>query len=202
MKLQFLQKGTPIILIDNFFTDNQLSAVFKELDILNPHFLDPDQTGSAKNIESGTLLKNNKGIFLDEVYKDHTFSPICNSIVSNLSNENSNINNLWYPPWISVTWKNTTNISFLVNCYSDSDYYEYHTDVSVFTLLIWLWKEPKSFDGGNLKLESYSEDIECKNNCGIIFPSGELHAVTPVKLKNSDNKRYSIACFFACCSHH
>jgi hypothetical protein len=60
-----------ILIINNTFDQNELSAVWKELDFLKSSnsFLDAEKTSSAIDSE-GNLLKQNKAVFLESIYKN------------------------------------------------------------------------------------------------------------------------------------
>jgi len=67
----------------------------------------------------------------------------------------------------------------LVSYYEDSGHYKSHVDNSIITAIHYLWKEPKTFTGGELYFGNFEVPIE--NNCMLIFPSCTLHEVKPLK---------------------
>ena len=193
MEVKLNDNPTPHLLLENVFTDDELESIWTELKFLRPNFLDASKTGSAKDEDNETLLKNNTGLFMYELYKNNSISPILNNVIKVAWY--SSLADYWYPLWIKSTYENTNWDSVLVSYYENGNYYHPHSDVSMFTMLIWLWKEPKKFLGGNLYFPNHDYIVECKNNCGIIFLSGEKHGVTPVELSEEEHGRYCITMF-------
>ena len=68
----------------------------------------------------------------------------------------------------------------------------------MFSMLIWLYKTPKKFKGGEFSFKKENRKIELKNNRMILFPSYLEHKVTKLNMKNSgdNNGRYTITHFF------
>jgi hypothetical protein len=199
MQVSFVTDPTPHVLLENIFSEEELELIWHELEALTPSLDTPKMTGSAfYEDEQKTLKKNNRGLFLHEVYYRHSVSPIIHFSEKKLFNEiyeQFNENHWFYKTWRSCNWDTT-----LLSYYENSNYYEKHRDTCVFTALFWLWKEPKKFEGGNLTLTEHNYNIECKNNCGIVFPGAEEHAVSEVKLPeefaNKNLGRYVISVFF------
>jgi len=74
-----------------------------------------------------------------------------------------------------------------VKYYEDGDYYKSHRDNARFTSLTYLYKEPKSFTGGDLYFEEFDYTIPIQNNILILFTGCLLHASTDLKM-NEDKK--------------
>jgi hypothetical protein len=81
---------------------------------------------------------------------------------------------------------------------NDSDYLP-HRDDSNYTAITFFYKEPKSFEGGELFFPEFDYTFECKNNHVILFPGYVLHGVKKIQMKNntfcSGMGRYSMAQF-------
>ena len=105
------------------------------------------------------------------------------------------VTNSWEVNWIRKMYSNTNWSCLLTSYYKNGDYYLPHTDNAVFTFLIWLWKEPKKFEGGNFYFSDINHKVECKNNSGIIFLSSEKHEVDKVITEHNDFGRYCITMF-------
>jgi len=94
----------------------------------------------------------------------------------------------------------TTVDSTLISYYEDTQYYKPHADLAKYSVLIWVFKEPKKFTGGDLILTDLDLKIECKNNRMVLFPGMCLHEVTEIKMKKGKNKlgdgRWCIVHFF------
>lgn len=189
----------PVAVIDNYYSKIAYEKIWQEICFLNNHpdkFKNPDDTGSAFRTENNKvhLLKQNKAIAVDYVYKDRSMSDILTEtrliftpeVVNTLSNHHKMFDYIKY----------ANADGTLLNYYETSDYYEPHYDIATFTVLTFLYKEPKKFTGGDLVIEN-ELTIECKSNRTAIFPSVLLHAVEPVdigdNLTGGNYGRYSIA---------
>lgn len=192
MKLTSHSEPSPHILLENVFTSNQLDNIWREINFITPHLTSVEYSGSAKS-ESGTILKKNRGLFLHQVYVDTVMSPICQE--SCKVAWKSGISDYWISPWLRNMYNHTNWNNLLLSYYENTDHYKPHIDESVFTMLLWLWKEPKKFSGGNLYFPDVNYAVECKNNCGIIFMSNEKHAVDPIILDTPGYGRYCISVF-------
>jgi Rps23 Pro-64 3,4-dihydroxylase Tpa1-like proline 4-hydroxylase len=69
----------------------------------------------------------------------------------------------------------------------------------MWTMLIWFFKEPKKFKGGDLILNDFETAFECKHNRMLLFPSHYEHSVAPISLaeeyKHKGMGRYTITNF-------
>jgi len=179
MKIEVFEEPFPYIQIYNFYTDEELELIWKELNfILNEHNLaSPSETGSAR--KDGVPLKSNQGIFLDSFYENRESSNILrlNRKFFEVSEKIFGKCNNWF-------LKNfKSNLDWtLISYYENGDYYHKHTDIAFATCLTWLYQEPKSFEGGNLLFEDYDIEIKIKNNSLIFFPSIIPHTVTKVSM--------------------
>lgn len=201
MQLSFYEvKKLPVVMIDNFFDPIACEKIWQELCFLHSNLLPPDLTAAAWKIdENGNkiALKSNSGAFLDGVYNDRNFSFILkenrklfqSDFVEKLIDEHVIFRH------IAICNSDTT----LINYYENSDYYDYHHDMSRITALSWFYKKPKAFSGGELIFEDDSLTIECLHNRMVIFPSVIKHKVCPVKVSENfigeNYGRYSMAQF-------
>ena len=64
-------------------------------------------------------------------------------------------------PLHAESFCHTNSDSTMISYYDTGKYYKPHIDSTHFTCLIWLFKEPKQFKGGDLKLIPAKETIEC-----------------------------------------
>jgi hypothetical protein len=192
MKLKYCDKPSPHILLEDVFTDSQLVNIWKELEFLTPNLVSGSKTAPARSADK-ISLKQNKGLFLYQTYTDSRVSPICQE--SARVAWHSGISDYWGEQWLRSMYSRTNWDAVLLSYYENNDHYMPHIDEAVFTMLLWLWKEPKKFLGGNLHFTDHNHVIECKNNCGIIFMSHERHAVDPIELNTPDYGRYCISFF-------
>ena len=179
--------------IKDVFNDNQLKDIWKELESYqdNDEFFDPQTTGGAHD-DDGKLLKQNKALFIEGESKIHQYTNeqiLQPSIVNHPSS--------WF--FNGVNWNDETT---MVSYYDHNDYYEPHNDISMLTACIWLYKEPKEFDGGVFSFPSYGMRFKCYNNCAVVFPSNIFHSVSKVIIKDQEKRnkglgRYTITQFAA-----
>ncbi len=207
--IQYINEGFPLAIVDNYYTPEELSLVWEELDFLTyKDKLDPpDLTGTAQI--DGKNAKQNSGLFLDSLYAKRELSNIMtvnsesimrnwNEIMVASHNEKD-----WFFREISREWLKSNTM--LMSYYEDEDYYETHKDAAVITVLHWLYREPKRFKGGDLIFPDYKDDngnpmgVEVVNNRTILFPSCISHQVIPIimeeKYKNQKLGRYCITQF-------
>lgn len=192
--------GLPVVVLDNFFNEAALKEMWLELDyfIGNKMFQPPEFTGSAKTFD-GNLLKRNQALQLDNYYQQNRN----NSAILKRTQK------LFNPDFMDevldthIFWrylKHSNSDGTLVSYYENSDYYKPHFDYATITALVWLFKEPKHFEGGDLILES-TQKIEVKSNRVILFPSILSHEVTPISMPeektNSNLGRFTISKFIS-----
>lgn len=196
MNMKFFSvKNMPIVVIDEFYDASAYDRMFQELEFLNndKKFYGPGLTGSALDRFTGTPIKKNIGIILDEVYNDKTISNILKENKKLFLDEITDLL-MEHNVFFRYLRGDVINIT-LVQYYEDADYYDFHTDASTLTAITWFYKEPKKFDGGDLIFEDNSV-IRCLANRIVIFPSVLYHSVAKVSmnLEDRDKKlgRYSI----------
>ena len=178
------------------YVSPMFSYIFDELNFVNNPYLmrGPEQTGSSYN--DGRLKKQNKGLFLSDLFVDVNSSSIwrCSRKIFNKDTiEYSKLH-------LSNTSVLSTNFSsILYSYYENADHYKSHRDSSVVTVLFWFFQEPKRFYGGDLKFDDTGEVIKVENNTMIMFPSWANHSVSEVKMNdrflNKKLGRYCISMF-------
>lgn len=178
-KYTFFTEPVPHCIIRNYYNDEELEGIWEEIEFLKPRLLEPGVTGAAED-ENGNFKKNNRGIFLENVYgESQNFSNILK--INKLLGDPDILSNLKGKHWFYNYLTNSCDkliYSTLISYYSDGGYYKPHTDSAVATCISYHWREPKKFRGGDLYFGDYRVPIE--NNCMIIFPSCTEHEVTPV----------------------
>ena len=206
MAVSTCKQPYPCIIIDNLYNYNEQNLIWNELNFLldGNKFQGPEGTGTSTLSSEPDNIKyrsNKKGIWLDNLYKNRS--------ISNILTVNRKLFKYWdeiLPKDIDCWWwkcimsseKMLEQDTTLISYYEDGEYYETHFDLSQLTTLTWFYKEPKSFDGGDLiinppydhllsKTNSLSPyKIEVKHNRMVIFPGIVPHQVTSVKM----NKMY------------
>lgn len=190
----------PHAIVDNFYNDFELSAVWRELDFLtHPDKLcSENDTASAKS--DGVQLKKNFGLFLDEAYANNrSISDILRIGRNTFTSEM--LTYLQQQHWIFKYIARCSSDYMLLSYYENNSSYKPHVDKCTMTSLTHLFKQPKKFTGGDLVFTEFDNyTLPVQNNRCIIFPSIIEHAVTEVRLpedeKMTGNGRYCVTHFF------
>ena len=198
MKFTIHKDPLPFLYIEEIFSKEELSPIYNELDFILPKLLLPKDTQSAVDRE-GNYSKKNTGIFLDDMYSNRKFSNIL-SINRKLYNEDIVNAAIECAPAYGIL--RTVGLdSTLISYYEKSDYYKPHFDTSALTIVVWFFKQPKNFTGGEFKFTNYDINIPIKNNSGVVFFSSYLHEVSSTELIDSTvpgSGRFSMSLF---CRH-
>lgn len=189
MNAEFYIEPVPHCVIRNVYTQDDTDKIFKEIDFLKTRLKDPKFTGSAL-FPDGNPKKRNTGMFLEETYGLPQFSDIVT------------INRKLFPVIVDIVkdkhWVfryltgDAVKITTLLSCYDEEDYYKSHIDQGVLTCISYIWREPKTFEGGDLYFGDYRVPIE--NNSLLLFPSCTEHEVKNV----TGHGRFSITQFVTC----
>lgn len=170
MKYQFFTDPVAFCIINDYYTEDEVEQILQNLDNLRNELQTPENTGSARNI-SGQLRKQNKGVFIenDESVLIKLNRKLFGEVAWDLSKHN------WFYDYLKQDVYDRTLVSY----YEDGGYYKPHRDKSIVTAIYYVWKEPKSFDGGELYFGEFKVPIV--NNCLLVFPSTTEHEVKMVK---------------------
>jgi hypothetical protein len=177
--------------IDNFYTDEELSLVTQEIIDLEPHSLSPKATTTAISDDNKELLKSGKGLFLHEHFKnDLTASKILHINRKIFSDELNKIFIDFDPSFAHI--RHSTSDEVLLNFYRDKDKYLPHRDgfpISAITFL-----KVGEFEGGNFLFPEYNETVLVKNNRVVIFHGCIQHQAEEIRA-DDNSYRVSIAHF-------
>jgi len=184
-------KDIDIIIAKNVFTQKEQEDIWNELHTIsnNNIFLPPEKTGSSTYAD-GSLKKKNSAIFLDELYTStgRNLSAILNYTQRFFSEEIKN--SIQNEKNIFGMMKKANCHATLVNYYENSDYYDFHDDECAFSILSYIFKEPRKFKGGNIVFKENENakevEIQVENNMSIIFPSFYQHKVIGLKMEKED----------------
>ena len=172
----------PFLVIDNFYSKENLNLIWKELDFLIDKVRPEDKVVAKKD---GKSLASVKRVYLDTLYNDRKTSNILEFFPSKLySDEIIDTYVDLVPSGINFATSNydSTQLSY----YENKDGYKPHTDVFQHTALTWLFKEPKKFEGGDLVFTQSNIKIDCMYNRTVLFPSWYYHGVTQIKMNDED----------------
>jgi hypothetical protein len=186
--------GIPLAYVDDFFSAFEAKAMLTEMERLKDSFGGPETTGGA--VKNGEPLKRAMGLFLRDHYENLADSMIYRSTQKYFSPDllATLRGKAWYTRYMEDHYK--PSVATQVLYYEDSGGYGNHTDLATVTVLCWLHKEPRAFEGGDIVFEETTR-IEMRHNRVLFFPSVARHEVTPVKmLQNKDGYgRYCISNF-------
>ena len=178
----------------NFLTKTELDMVWREVDFLSDKLMPPIETGGAIDDKTANFLKKNTGIFIERIM-DTSFSAIHNSLGKITKEEFVKEVEGLHPAYNYL--QRINRFSYLVNYYDKDDFYKAHKDSCVLSGLLFLYKEPKQFEGGELVFTDTGQTITPENNLFVLFPSYLKHQVNPVIMDEAGTGygRYSIAGF-------
>tara|TARA_Y100000310_G_scaffold109463_1_gene107921 strand:- start:2100 stop:2738 length:639 start_codon:yes stop_codon:yes gene_type:complete len=191
------------LLIDEFYDKKEEKSIWQELEFYSGKYMDADQdtTGArAVDVKTGKCINSSYRVYLDKIYKSDCrhFSnilslngKILDKSILKVVRENMPMAPLW-----EMTNCDFTQISY----YDSGDFYGGHVDNFNWTAVIWFFKKPKRFTGGDFILPAPNKKIECKHNRLVMFPSYYFHSVTPItmekKYKNKGLGRYTLTHFY------
>ena len=195
----------PFIVVDNWYLPDEERAVWSEIEfyISNPFILEStDEDTTVARYDDNTSKAKSKRIFLGKIYRNTEYaiktSHINNCLYKQRTQEFKNIlEENCLPYYRSFESSNADNT--MLTFYRDTDYYHTHYDSLSWTCLIWMVKEPRTFDGGDFELTDINQTIELKNNRMIMFPSCFNHRVKPLVYHEKNNKsfgKYTITHFY------
>lgn len=180
-------KGGPELLVS--YCDG--SDALREIKLLEPVFNNPEKTGTAKN-EDGSAKKQNRGIFINDVYMPlyANCSPTSQTIQEFIE---ESAKKQYTPLSAFQSLYSLKGWDILFSGYKNGDFYKAHRDDSKMTVLLWLGE--KDFKGGDLYFPDFDYAIEYEPNKLIMFPSHYQHEVTPISTDQEGFVRYCASAF-------
>jgi len=192
LTIELRQEPFPHAIIQNFYDQEELSLIWRELDFLtSPHKLEHPSLHGSNAIDELTGLSKTQslGLSLDENYSG-------NRNISDILRLNRKI----FHPEIIQTFESLSpllghlkiiNENFTkIKYYENGDYYRKHEDTSRFTVVTYFYKEPKAFTGGDLYFNDYDYTIPIENNMLVFFVGCITHSSLDVKM-NGDYPKCS-----------
>ena len=193
---------TPFLVVDNFYNKEEQDLIWTELDFHKDNFVIDEGTanrGVAIN-NNGKSIANLSRIYLDELYKNkREQSNILQCYQKLFTRE---IINKYKEKTIAARTYAITNTDWSqVSYYENNNNYDKHFDEFMHSCLIWFYRKPKRFDGGDLIFTDLNETVKCKHNRMILFPSYYYHKVNKVimkeQYKNKGLGRFCLTHFFS-----
>ena len=172
----------PFLVIDNFYSKENLNLIWKELDFLIDKVRPEDKVVAQRD---GKPLASVKRVYLDTLYNDRKTSNILEFFPSQLYNDEIRDTYVDLVP-SGINFATSNYDSTQLSYYENKDGYKPHTDVFQHTALTWLFKEPKKFVGGDLVFTQSNTKVDCMYNRTVLFPSWYYHGVTQIKMNDED----------------
>ena len=178
MKITSHTDPFPFLYIENLYTEEELRLIFAELDYYqsNQKILNLN-TYSATDADGNSKSKR-KGQFLDHIFGNRQHSNILNInrklFERGLICERSD--NYFFRHFVP------TEDYSLLSYYENEGKYEPHVDNCVASICIWLWKEPKKFEGGDFFFPDFNKRIKVQTNHAVVFPSVIQHSVDEIQM--------------------
>ncbi len=174
----------PFIVVDNWYTPEEEEGVWSELNLFS-HMTDihrAEDTIVARE-KDGTSKGYSYRWYTNNFYHSDNFDrmPIERCLYKVRGEEFRDLIDFCVPYKRSFGVSNRN--ANLISYYESNDYYDAHFDSFSWTHLVWFYKEPKKFDGGEFVLDEPGVTVKCKHNRAILFPCPYLHRVTPIKMK-------------------
>jgi hypothetical protein len=202
MEFNYIADGIDAVVIDNFYTQDQLKEIMVELkQLTTPEILlrEQDLVSAETN---GQPIASKNGVFLESIFKDWSQSKLITHSLTQTHSEEFAEGLFKFNTMFKSLFQ--CNIrSHLLSYYENSDYYKPHQDGFFFTILNYFNVEPKQFSGGEIVLKSCNSSkeatIEPRNNRTVVILSCTIHEVREIKssLNNSfsGNGRYCNSVF-------
>ena len=155
MQIEHINEEFPYTIIRELYTEEQKERIWKELDDHQSNLI---RVEDNRNRCWCRILDHNPYTLhvSEEVFENKLKTIVDNNLVPDES-------------------------SFL-SYYEDGDYFKPHEDKCKITILNWMYKEPKRFEGGELVFTDYNKTIELESNKAIIFPGKIKHAVNTTSM--------------------
>lgn len=175
------------IVIDNFYTAQELKEIKKEIKILNIIAQHPDIAHTAHD-ENGNIKKSGRVTYLDHYYANNRNESailkygrkLYNAVIYNkIESEDVAFKQ------IRLSEADST----IVNFYGNNQEYKEHEDATSLTCVTFLGIG--KFIGGNFYFPEINKQIEYKENRTVIFPGCAKHLAQPIKAE-PNNYRVSI----------
>ena len=194
-------KGVEIVHLDNVFNTEEMNEFWSLFDLAKLYRRVDSRT--ATNAD-GSLKRKGSGLFLEELRVMGNNPYFVDDILRNK-----------YLQIASAIHKQITPLSFLNSMFrthseptntllqfyeEDNDAYDEHDDESLYSICLFIHKEPKNFTGGQFYIKDLDVSVEKLNNTGILFPSYLIHNVKPIKIIDKNVKncgRYSLSSFIS-----
>ena len=171
--------GVQYVVVEDYFEEEQVQRMLTELSLIQHK----SEFQLPKGMEKS--YKKNTSIPLEDVWVDRDCSPVLTNMDS-IYQDKTLITQIKDTGYIYNGWYNTNTDRTFVTFSKKGDHYKPHMDIAQFTLMYYLWEEPKPFEGGDIILstdkqqDDWSVKISIKRNMLVVFPSPTWHEVRPI----------------------
>ena len=191
MVIHKIKEPFPHLIIEDFYSEDELKLIWQELDFL---------TSANKLLPAnlnGSTEANHLSVVLDKIYADRNISNILTinrkTFSKKIKDDFVELNPLL--AHINLVNTDLTKIKY----YENYNGYKKHQDLARFTALTYFYKEPKSFEGGDLYFNDFDYIIKLKNNMFVLFVGALWHESLPISLKQdghiTGNGKYTMTQF-------
>jgi hypothetical protein len=186
MEFNYIADGIDAVVIDNFYSEEQLKEIMLELKWLTKPsvMVGEENLSSAKDEQSKEFLTSKSGIFLETVFLNWRHSALIKYPIDNFTKDIVRDKLLEFNPLFKMFY-NIDSRTHLLSYYENSDFYKPHTDSTVFTVLNYFFNEPKKFTGGDIKLYGFNNkkeaEVDIRHNRVIIITGNTFHEVKQIK---------------------
>jgi len=203
MEFNYIADGIDAVVIDNFYTEEQLVDINNELAFLTkPSIMEEDKDKLEADVDiHGKYITTKAGVWVDTVFRDWKHSSLISYPMTNFGKQETTDKIISYNSLFSLFYHCNVR-THLLSYYENAGYYSKHVDSAAFTVLSYFHKEPKAFTGGNIILHNRDNtrkaNVEIKNNRVIVIPSCTVHEVEKIEMtskKLSGEGRYCCAIF-------
>lgn len=188
-----------VMVIDDYYSKQEFKQILTEIKLLHSnehadHTVKYENTASNLDEFGNPVLLANRNLFwLDGIYADRNYSAYFRYYQKFLKLDE-------FKEFITAPTTNSilhTKVdTTLVSIYGDQGKYADHSDDSAITQISYLTEDESSIQGGDIHFKQIDQTVKFKNNRMIMFPGFLSHEVTPVTIKKSSVKRYSISTFY------
>ena len=130
------------------------------------------------------------GVWLLDIYKDLEMSSIHNNSMETFFSPEV-VESLFHINSMYGLYDSVNNHSTQIKYFGDGQSSLLHYDSAAFTVMTFLFDDPKGFDGGDVTLQiggdiAYEQNIE--NNMSLIFPSSYYVGLSKVDITEKDRE--------------
>ena len=186
------------LVVDNWFSETEKLKVLDELDYTRQHNSHRTEGRHGAIVNNNTLAKCNRILPKQDYFNNSSISHLMTKMQT--QGFHQKVKNAFANSGTALgeQFSETNRSNTIINYYENNDEYETHYDVFQFTALIWLFKEPQMFEGGDLTFPKIDRTVKCVNNRLVLFPCFYYHKVSKISMKTKKEGfgRYSLTHFF------